>query len=55
MADQAKSTVVQVRLTKRDRERVERVAKAHYLDTSAWIRMTILRAIDVYESAEGEG
>ncbi len=50
----SKTKAIQVRLTKKDRERIDEVAKAHYLDTSSWARMTMLRAVDMWE-AENEG
>ena len=48
---ETKETSVQVRLTKADRKRIEKVAQAFYLDTSAWVRMTVLRAVDAWELA----
>ena len=37
-----KTTAIQIRLTKEARERIGRVARAHYLDVSAWVRMIVL-------------
>lgn len=53
MAD-AKTESIQIRFTKADRERIERAAQAFYLDLSAWVRMTVLRAVDDWEREEGE-
>ena len=50
-----KTTAIQVRLTKEDRERIERVARAHYLDVSAWVRMVVLRTVDTWEAEHDQG
>lgn len=47
-----KEKAIQVRLTKEDRERI---AEAHYLDVSSWVRMTVLRAVDAWEQEQEDG
>ncbi len=45
----AKSKFLQVRVTAEDKARIERVAHAHYIDTSTWARMTVMQAVDAWE------
>lgn len=48
----AKSKFLQVRLSEEDKKRIERVARAHYIDTSTWARMTIMQAVDKWEQSQ---
>ena len=50
----AKSKFLQVRVTEEDKKRIERAARAHYIDTSTWARMTIMQAVDAWERRQGE-
>jgi hypothetical protein len=45
----AKDTFLQIRMTKEDRERLERVAAAEHLDASTWARRVILQAVERWE------
>lgn len=47
-----KTEFLQIRVTPKDRERIERVATAAHLEASTWARQAILRAV---EAAEAEG
>ena len=50
----AKSKFLQVRVSDEDKKRIERAARAHYIDTSTWARMTIMQAVDAWEDRQGE-
>ena len=50
----AKSKFLQVRVTEEDKKRIERAARAHYIDTSTWARMTIMQGVDAWERRQGE-
>lgn len=45
----ARTEILHVRLTKRERARLGEVAKAEYLDQSVWARQAILQAIDAWK------
>ena len=47
----AKEQFLHIRLSKKDKERVEAAANASYLDMSTWARMVIMQAV---ERAEAE-
>ncbi|HWW86878.1 MAG TPA: hypothetical protein VNZ26_24955 [Vicinamibacterales bacterium] len=44
-----KDAFVMMRLTQRERERIQEVAAREKLDTSTWMRQVILKAIDAME------
>ena len=41
---------IQIRVSPEEKERILRVAKAVYLDPSAWMRSVVLRAVDTWEA-----
>ncbi len=45
-----KSTNVMIRLTPRDRARLQRLAETDYLEAATWARQVLLRALDVAEA-----
>jgi antitoxin component of RelBE/YafQ-DinJ toxin-antitoxin module len=45
----AKSKFLQIRVSDEEKARIERAARAHYIDTSTWVRMTVMRAVDNWE------
>jgi hypothetical protein len=45
----AKSKFLQVRVSDEEKARIERAARAHYIDTSTWARMKIMQAVDAWE------
>ena len=44
-----KTSMIVIRLEQRDRDRLEAMAKANYLDASAWARQVLLRELDALE------
>jgi hypothetical protein len=44
-----KTVNVMIRLTPRDRARLQRVAAADYLEAATWARQALLRALDAAE------
>ena len=44
-----KTKFMQIRLTPENREQMERVATANYLELSVWARQTLLKAVDEWE------
>jgi hypothetical protein len=44
-----KTVNVMIRLTPRDRARLQRVAAADYLEAATWARQALLRALDTAE------
>jgi hypothetical protein len=44
-----KTEFLQIRLTPKDRQRIERAAAADHLDTSTWARRVLLKHLDVLE------
>ncbi len=48
----AKSKFLQVRVSEEDKARIERAARAHYIDTSTWARMKVMQAVDAWERRE---
>jgi uncharacterized protein (DUF1778 family) len=46
----AKTEFLQIRLTKEDRERLRRAAKADFLDLSTWARRVVLQALAEWEA-----
>ena len=53
----SKSSAVLIRLEPQDRHRMEKAAKAEYLDLSAWARRILLRELDALdqEAKKGKG
>ncbi len=51
----AKTVFLQIRLTKEEKRRLERAAKATYLETSTWARMVLLKAANHVREEEREG
>ena len=50
----SKTKQIQIRLTMAEYERLTQVAENEYLNLSAWIRRTLLKAVDVHESGHQE-
>lgn len=50
-----KSEFLQIRVTKQDRNRIDRAASKEFLDTSTWARKVILEAVARLESKLGDG
>jgi len=46
---QPKSEFLQIRLTPKDKERVDQAATEDHLDPSTWVRQLVLRALDERE------
>lgn len=46
--------LVQIRVSKEDKERIKRVADALYLDTSAWVRSVVMRAVERWENEQSQ-
>lgn len=46
----AKEQFLHIRLSKKDKERVEAIATANYLDMSTWARMVIMQAVERAEA-----
>ncbi len=45
----AKEQFLHIRLSREDKERVARAAKANYLDMSTWARVIIMQAVEQVE------
>ena len=50
-----KTKFMQIRLTPENREQLERVAEASYLELSVWARQTLLKAADEWEQEQRLG
>ncbi len=50
-----KTKFMQIRLTPENRERIERVATANYLELSVWARQTLLKAVAEWEREQRLG
>lgn len=48
-----KTAFLQIRLTREDKTRIERVAKSEHLDASTWARRVLLKEVEQWEAAEG--
>jgi len=46
----AKEQFLHIRLSKKDKQRVEAAAKASYLDMSTWARMVMMQAVERVEA-----
>jgi hypothetical protein len=51
----SKSSAVLIRLEPQDRHRMEKAAKAEYLDLSAWARRILLRELDALDQEAKKG
>jgi hypothetical protein len=47
--DDAKTDFLQIRITRKDRERIAAAAEGNFLDISTWARQSILKAVAEYE------
>ena len=45
----AKENFLHIRRSRKDKNRIEAVASANYLDTSTWARMVIMKAVELVE------
>lgn len=50
----AKEHFLHIRMSKKDKQRVESAAKTSYLDMSTWARMVIMQAVERVEKERGE-
>lgn len=50
-----KTEFLQIRVSPADKRRIEKAARSQYLDASTWARQVLLRAVDRWESEQGDG